>query len=81
VLEHVFVQPLKVILHHDLAADNSGLIDAALFGHRKSPLPVADGGSFLVLVWNAPNQAASRSVFWYVAGFAAIKLRRYPGCL
>jgi hypothetical protein len=30
VLEHVFVQPLNVILHHDLAADNSGLIDAAL---------------------------------------------------
>jgi hypothetical protein len=41
---------LKVILHHDLAADNSGLIDAALFCHgRKSLLPVADGGSFLVL--------------------------------
>jgi hypothetical protein len=42
VLQHVFVQPLKVILDHDLAADNSGLIDAALFGHcRKSLLPVA----------------------------------------
>ena len=41
-LQHVFVQPLKVILDHDLAADNSGLIDAALFGHcRKSLLPVA----------------------------------------
>jgi hypothetical protein len=31
VLQHVFVQPLKVILDHDLAADNSGLIDAGAY--------------------------------------------------
>jgi hypothetical protein len=28
--EHVLVQPLEIGLHHDLAADDAGLIDAAL---------------------------------------------------
>jgi hypothetical protein len=28
--EHVFVQPSQVRRHHDLAADNAGLIGAAL---------------------------------------------------
>jgi hypothetical protein len=32
-LGHLFVQPLEIGLQHDLAADDAGLIDAALFGH------------------------------------------------
>jgi len=46
-LAHVFVEPFKIGLQHDLAADDAGLIDSALFGHwpltaTNQPKPKAD---------------------------------------
>jgi hypothetical protein len=35
--EHVLAQPFQVCGHHDLAADNAGLI-GALFGHSRRQL-------------------------------------------
>jgi hypothetical protein len=32
-IEHVFMKALYIGWHHDLAADDAGLIDAAFFGH------------------------------------------------
>jgi hypothetical protein len=37
-LQHVLVQPFQVCGHHNLAADNAGLIGAALFGHSRHHL-------------------------------------------